>query len=124
MFDLLKLTMLVFLKPQKINDEKSCRAFLRELILLVKSLAMETETQIDDVLLNGVEFIVNNDALFAYVYQLILEQCQTPDILFESADEDTITKLVESQSPEAIDPIAILSIVTQIISFINTLKNK
>ena len=100
MFNLLKMTTLVLLKSHRIADESSCRVFLRELILLVKSLAMETKTQVDDALLNGIEFIVNNDALFAYVYRLIVEQSQTPEILFESADEEMIVELVESAASD------------------------
>ena len=130
MFTLLKLATLVLLKSRQISDEHSLRQFLRELVSLTKSLAEETQTQIDDMLLKPVEFIVNNDALFAYVYQLLFEQLQTHEILLESADERMIVELVENrvssdtETPEAIDPVVIVSLITQIISFINTIKNK
>ena len=130
MFTVLKLFGLALLKSHQITDEHSLRQFLRELILRLKSLAMETESQIDDAVMMPVEFVVHNELLFAYVYQLIFEQFQTPEILFESADEETITELLrsrgpeEAELPEAIDPVVIVSLVTQIISFINTIKNK
>lgn len=130
MFHFFQLTAQVLLKPYQITDAASCRAFLAELVLLVRSRAAETKTQIDDTVLNGIEFVLHNKVLFEYVYRVILEQLQTPEILFESADENTIVELVESaasnntKSSEAIEPILILSLVTQIISFINTIKNK
>jgi len=126
MFTLLKLATLVLLKSHQITDENSLRLFLRELVVLTKSLAEETKTHIDDMLLKPVEFIVNNDALFAYAYRLIVEQLQTREVLFESADEATIVELVtgDTEFPEAIDPVVIVSLITQIISLINNIKNR
>jgi hypothetical protein len=123
---LLKLAGMVLLKSHRITDARSCQVFLRELVLLTKSLAIETKTPIDDALLKPIEFIVNNNVLFDYAYRLILDQLQAPDILFESADEDAISEIVENstESPETIDPVLIVSLITQIISFINRNKNK
>jgi hypothetical protein len=130
MFNLLKTTGLVLFKYQKITDENSCRSFLRELIALVKPIAAKTTTQADDALLQCVEFIVNNDVMFSYAYRLLFDQFQTQEILFESADENTIAKMFESGTsnkadlPEGVNVVAIVSLMTKIISFINTLKTR
>jgi hypothetical protein len=128
MFHILKLVAQVLLSPHHIVDKASCRTFLIELVLLVKTFAAKTETKLDDVLLKHVDIILNNDALFDYVYQLIAAQLQTDEILFESADEGTIVGLVENaataESPESIDPVVVISLITQIISFMNRIKNR
>ena len=130
MFHLLKFAVEVLLKPYRIIDKDSCRAFLVELVLRIKTSAMKTETKLDDAILKHIELVLNNNALFEYVYRLIFDQLQTSEILFESVDEEAIAGLVESTvlkeppSPEAIDPVLIISLVTQIMTIINTLKNR
>jgi len=124
MFTLLQLAAQVFLNLHN-TDEDSCRAFLKELILLVKARAAEIQTQLDDTELKSIEFVLNDNGLFGYTYWQIYEQCQTPEILFESVNEDTIIGLVEDaaeNNPEVIDPVVIVSLVSQIISIINTIK--
>jgi len=71
--------------------------------------------------------MLNDDALFGHVYRLIGEQLQTEEVLFESADENTITEFVKnasSDNPEVIDPVVIVSLITRIISVINAIKTK
>ena len=126
MSTLLTLTAQVLLDVHRITDAASCRAFLNELMLFVRARAMATETQLDDTQMHGIMFVLNNDGLFRYVYRLIDEQFQTPEILFESADTATITGLVEdaaTQNTKSIDPVVIISLVSQIISFINSIKD-
>jgi len=106
-----------------------------------KPLAAKTETRLVGKILKHLEFVLNNSALFDYLYRLIADQLQTEEILFESAVEETILELCkqpENQNPkglranrtckegnpEVINPVLIISLVTQIISIINTLKNK
>jgi len=107
-----------------------------------KPLAAKTELRLVDKILKHLEFVLNNDALFDYVYRLIADQLQTEEILFESAVEETILELCkqpESQNhpeglranrtrkegnPEVINPALIIALVTQIISIINTMKKK
>ena len=104
----------------KVTDKKSCRAFLVEVSKHIK-------------------FILNNDALFDYVYRLISDQLQTEDILFESVNEETVIELCKCQNhpeglrtgrtngqdnPEVINPVLIISLISQIISVINAMKNK
>ena len=105
-----------------------------------KPLAAKTETRLVGKILKHLEFVLNNDALFDYVYRLIADQLQTEEILFESAVEETILKLCKQgqnhpeglrtnrthkeDNPEVINPVLIISLVTQIISIINTIKNK
>ena len=129
MFHLLTLAARMIMNPYKIINKRTCRAFLLRLIALVQSRAAETDTKIDDLLLKHIEFMVTNNALFDYIYSVISEQLQTEEILFESAEDKTIIELVEdaaadTESPEAVDPVVIISIVTRIITLINTLKNK
>jgi hypothetical protein len=130
MFNLLKLSALVLLKSHKITDAHSCRIFLRELILLAQPLAAQTKTPLDDVLLKHIEFVVNNETLFEYVYRLLYGQFQTDEILFESAEEETIIGLIQNRrsgdrkSPEAINPLVIVSLVSQIIDLINAIKSR
>ena len=92
---------------------------------LIRARAAKTKTQLNLALMRNIEFVLNNDALFTSIYRKIAEQLQTPEILFESADDESIVKLVDDakeQSPEAIDPIVIISLVSQIISVINAIK--
>ena len=140
MFPLLKLACLVLLKPYKVTDKESCRKFLFDMIPLIKPLAAKTETKLDDELLKHLTFVLNNDALFDYVYRLIFDQLQTEEILFESAVEGTVLELCiqgknhpeglrahrthGEDNPETINPIVIISLVTQLISLINTMKNR
>jgi hypothetical protein len=130
MFQILKLASQVLLNPYKIVDKASCRTFLIEFVLLVRTFAAKSETQLDDAMLKVIEIILNNDALFDYVFQLISDQFQTNEILFESADEKTIVELIEKielteiQFPEAINPVLVISLISQIISIINIVKNK
>ena len=125
MFTLLTLTSQVLLNVHRITDEASWRAFLKEIVLLAKSRATETKTQLDDALVNSVLFVLNSNVLFGYVYRLIHEQCQTEEILFESTDENFIVGLVNDaaeNNPEVIDPVVIVSLISQIISVINAIK--
>jgi len=130
MFHLLTLATRVLLSPHNITDKPSCRSFLAGLIVLVKTFATRINTKLDDTLLMHIEFVLNDSVLFDYVHGVIAEQLQTEEILFESAEKETIIELVEqaaaydAESPEAIDPVVIFSIITQIVSFINNIKNK
>ena len=107
-------------KSNKITDKKSCRTFL------FKNLKHLT-------------FVLNNDALFDYVYRLILDQLQTDEVLLESSLEENIIELCKhtncpkglranrthgQDNPEVINPVVIISLVSQIISLINSLKNR
>jgi hypothetical protein len=130
MFNFLKLAAMVTLKPVKLDDPESCKKFLIDLIRNIKPLAAKSDTQLDDIVLKYVEYVLNNDALFDYVYKLLFDQLSTDDILFESADEDTIFELCENtvpsttEYPESLNPIVIVSLISQIISIINAIKNK
>ena len=125
MFDLLTLTSQVLANAHRLTDEASWRAFLKELVLLIRTRATETKTQLDDALVNGVLFVLNSNVLFGYVYRLIAEQFQTPEVLFESTDENTLFELCEhaaQDNPEVVDPVVIVSFISQIVSIINTIK--
>jgi hypothetical protein len=130
MFQLLKIAAQFVLSPYQIADKASWRAFLLDLVVFAKSYIKTTNTKLADSLLQHVEFIVNNDALFDYIYRLIDCQLQTEEVLFESIDENIITELLENtlssdtKSPEAIDPIVIITLISRILSFINAIKNK
>jgi hypothetical protein len=125
MLTLLTLASQVLLNAHKITDKDSWRNFLKELILLSRTDAMKTKTQLDDVHLNVIETALNNDAMFECAYRTIAEQLQTEEILLESADEDTLLEQFEdaaANNPEVIDPIVIVSLISQIISIINAIK--
>ena len=123
MFDLLTLTSQVLANTHQLTDESSWRAFLKDIVLLAQTRAKETQTVLDDTLVNSVLFMLNSDTMFGYVYRLIAEQFQTPEILFESADEETIAEWVaEADNPDAVDPATIVLLVSQIISIINAIK--
>jgi len=128
MFDILKLAMMAALKPHNLTDKGSCKKFLLDLVSLVGPLAQKTGIKLDDMIFKHLEFVLNNDLLFDYVYKLVSSQFLAEEVLFESADEDTILELCENtvpnntEYPEAINPVVIVSLVTQIISIINSLK--
>ena len=130
MFHLLTLATRIFLLPHNVTDKESCRSFLLDFTSLVKSYAESTKTTLDDTLLKHIEFLLKNNVLFDYAYSVIFEQLQTEEILFESAEEETIIQLVENavvketESPEAIDPVVIFSIIARIVDLINAIKNK
>ena len=130
MLNILKLAAQVALKPYNLTDKNSYKEFLLNLVSLVTPLAQKTRVSLDDVLLKHLKIILNNDLLFDYVYTLVRHQLQTEEILFESMDEDVILELCENavsnntEFPEAINPIVIVSLISQIISIINSIKNK
>ena len=123
MFPLIRLAMQVILQPQSLGDKDSCRKFLTNLLALVKPLAAQTKTELDDRLLQQLEYILKTDALFDYFYKLIADQFATNEIIFEGINESEVTAIVEQSAPEAINPILIVSLITQIISLINAIKN-
>lgn len=126
MFPLIRLAMQVFLKPYSLGDKASCKKFLENLLALVKPLAAQTNTQMDDKILKHLEYILKTDALFDWFYQLIVDQFSSNDLVFEEMDETELVTMIEQSSqeplPEAINPLLIISFVTQIISLINALK--
>jgi hypothetical protein len=130
MFHLLKFVAGVLLKPYNITDSESCRKFLHDLVLRIKPYVTESRTKIDDVLLKHIEFILNNDALFRYVHRLISNQLQTEEILVEAMDETVIAERIENtapentNSPEAINLVEIVSLIGKIVSIINAIKSR
>jgi len=130
MIRLLTLAIRLLLSHYKITDKGSCRTFLLRFVARIKSHAVETGTTIDEAFLRHIEFILKDGVLFDYAYSVIFEQLQTEEILFESAEEETIVWLVENaaaygtEPPEAINPAVIVSLITRIISLINSIKNR
>ncbi|MCL2349018.1 MAG: hypothetical protein FWC50_12265 [Planctomycetaceae bacterium] len=126
MFQLIRLAMQVFLKPYSLGDKASCKKFLENLIALVKPLTAQTKTDLDDRILQHLEYILKNDALFDWFYKLIADQFSTSEIVFEGVNDAELIAIVEQSSPEPmpemINPILIVSLVTQIISLINAIK--
>ena len=126
MFPLIRLAMQVILQPQSLGDKASCKKFVIDLLAVVKPLAAKTKTELDDKLLQQLEYILKTDALFDYFYKLISVQFATNEIIFEEANEAEVLTIVEQSAaktlPEAINPLLIVSLVTQIISLINALK--
>jgi hypothetical protein len=127
MFPLIRLAMQVIFQPQSLGDQASCRKFLTKLLALVKPLAAQTKTELDDKLMQQLEYILKTDSLFDYFYKLIADQFSTDAVIFEDVHASEMIALVEQSSPEplpeAINPVLIVSLVTQIISLINAIKN-
>ena len=126
MFPLIRLAMQVIFQPQSLGDKASCKKFLTNLLALVKPLAAQTKTDLDDRLIQQLEYILKTDALFDYFYKLISDQFATNEIIFEEANEAEVLAIVEQSAseplPEAINPVLVISLITQIISLINALK--
>ena len=125
MFPLIRLALQVVLKPNSLGDKDSCKKFLLNLLALVKPLATQTKTELDDKILQHLEYILKTDAIFEYFYKLIADQFATNEIIFEEANESEVLAIVEQtaeSAPEAINPVLIVSLVAQIISLINALK--
>ena len=126
MFPLIRLAMQVIFQPHSLTDKDSCKKFLTNLLAVVKPLAAKTKTDLDDRLLQQLEHILKTDALFDYFYKLISDQFATNEIIFEEANEAEVLTIVEQSAagtlPEAINPILIVSLITQIISLINAMK--
>ena len=127
MFPLIRFMTRAFFQSYSLNDSASCKKFLTDLLALVKPLAAQTKTDLDDRLLQQLEYILKTDALFDYFYKLISDQFATDEIIFKEADEAEVTALLEQSTaeplPEVINPILVVSLVTQIISLINAIKN-
>lgn len=126
MFKLIRLAMQVFLKPYSLDDKTSCKKFFENLIALVKPLAAQTKTELDDKLIQQLEYILKTDALFDWFYKILVDQFSTNEVVFEDVAESEVVALLEQAAPEptpeAISPLVIISLVTQIISLINALK--
>ena len=127
MFPLIRLALQVALKPHSLSDKTSCKTLLSNLLAVVKPMAAQTKTELDDKILQHLEYILKTDALFDYFYKLIADQFSTDAVIFEDVNEAEVVSLVEQSSseplPEAINPLLIVSLVTQIISLINAIKN-
>jgi len=126
MFKLIRLAMQVFLKPYSLGDKASCKKFLENLIALVKPLVTQTKTDLDDKILQHLEYILKTDALFDWFYKLIFDQLSTESVVFEDVNEAELVSIVKQSSPEPmpemINPVLIVSLVMQIISLINAIK--
>jgi hypothetical protein len=99
--------------------------FIENILSLIKPMAADNNVTIDDTIIAHIEKIHANDTLFDYFFDLTVNQLQTEAPIFESADEGAITVLCETSNkmmPEAVNPLVIISLVTQIISLINALK--
>lgn len=130
MFPLLKIAAQFVLAPYKIVDKASWRSFLLDIMQYAKSFAETTGTKLDDVTLMHIEFMLKNDAVFDYVYRLIAGRLGAEAIVFEAADENTVADLLENiaadetPSPKGIKLAMIMSIISQIISIIDIIKNQ
>jgi hypothetical protein len=130
MFKLLKIAVQFALAPYKVVDKASWRSFVLDIVLYAKSFAKTTDTKIDDMLIEHIEFILKNDTMFDYVYRLIAGQFETEGIVFESVDESLVADLLldvetdDTPSPKGIKLAVIISIINQIISIIDIIKNK
>ena len=108
------------------HDKDSCRSVLLDFVQFAKSFAETTKTTIDDAILEHIEFMLKNEALFDYVYRLVAGRFQTEAILFESVDENIVAELLPStpqDEPKGIQLAVILSIVTKIIALIDTMRD-
>jgi hypothetical protein len=125
MFPLIRFALQAFLKPYSLSDKTSCKRFLENLLALVKPMAAQTKTELDDRILQHLEYILKTDVLFDWFYKLISDQFATNEIIFEDANESEILVIFEQVAeplPEAINPLLIVSLVMQVISLINSLK--
>ena len=123
MFNLLAFAVRFILSPYQLSDKESQRGFLLSVLSLIKARAAQTDTNLDDAIVHHIEFVLNNNALFDYLYAVIMGQLQTAEIFFESASEDVIAELTDG-APESIDPIVIITLITRIIGFINAMKGR
>jgi len=127
MLQILRLAFQVFCRPYDLGDKGSCRKFLENLLPLMKTLAEKTTTDIDDRILRHLEYILKNDVLYDYFYELISGMMGTNEIILKNGLEEEVTAIVEDaaahgEMPEAISPIVIISLITQVISLINMIK--
>lgn len=128
MFRILRLAFQVLLKKHSLADKGGMKKFLLDLIAVVKPLAASSETKIDDKLIENLEFILTNEELYDYFYNLIKDQFSTDDAIFESINEDVIVDAMNEQAllddlPEGVNPATVLAIISQLISIINWIKS-
>jgi hypothetical protein len=125
MFKIIQLALQVVFKPYMLSDKASCKKFIENILSLVKPIAGQSKTEIDDKIVQHLEYILKTEALFDWFYQLVVDQFSTEEVIFESVDDSFVVETLNSSNepvPEAISPIVIISLVTQIISLINALK--
>lgn len=126
MFQLIRLALQVVFKPYSLTDKTSCKKFIENILALVKPLAAQTKTELDDKLIQHLEYILQTDTLFDWFYKILVEQFSSDDVVFEDVAESEVVALLEQAAPEpmpeAISPLVIVSLVTQVISLINAIK--
>lgn len=125
MFKLIRLAMQVVFKPYSLSDKASCKKFIENVLALIKPMSAANKITIDDTIITHIEKILASDTLYEYFFDLIANQLQTEELIFESVDEEAVTVLCVTSSetmPEAISPLVIISLITQIISLINAMK--
>lgn len=125
MFQIIRFALQICLKQYSLGDKASCRKFVENLLKLIKPAATASKTKIDDKIIAHLETIVKNDVLFDYFYNLIRDHFESEVVLFESPDESAIALLCEKaakDSPQTINPMIIVALVSQIIALVNSLK--
>lgn len=127
MFTFLRFALQVTLKKYTLDGQENCRKFLAELISVLKPLSELSSTKLDDKLIEQFEYILANDGLYEYFYQLIKTQFSTDEVLFESVIEEPVLKSIQDDNaetplPESINPAAIIHLITQILLMINSMK--
>jgi len=111
-------------RPPIIADEEALRQWLRDLVAVLKAIAAETPTAIDD---DGVEMLsslLDNDAVWKVVYSTIV-LLVSDGILFGEAEEAELSdKLATAMAdqPDAkvatIEPLVIIAVIRIIIALI------
>lgn len=125
MFPIIRFAMQICLKQYSLGDKDSCRKFFENLLSLIKPAAAASKTELDDKILAHLDLILKNDTLFGFFYNLVREQFESETLIFESPEESAIALMCEQASEEsakAISPLVIVSIITQIIALINSMK--
>lgn len=128
MFTLLRLAFQVLLKKHSLAEKGGMKKFLLDLLAIVKPLAVSSETKIDDKLIENLEFILTNEELYDYFYNLIRDQFSTDDVIFESVNDELVVGAMNTQAslenlPQGVNPATVLAMISHLISIINWIKS-
>ena len=125
MFKYIKLVLQMVFKPYSLGDAESCKKFVCNVIALLKPMAAANKFELDDKIIEQLEYIVLNEELFKYFYSLVSKHLQADGLVFESASEDELQRICsnsKTKSYEAVTPFTLLVLATRIIGLINSLK--
>lgn len=107
-----------------INDSEALRSLLNDVVGTLKSLALRTAIVFDDMLVDALEYVLDNDDAWAFVYQKIIalwDHFQVDETSVLAIDPNAIREEAEQQG---LDPAMLLIIINAALELFKWWRNR